>query len=155
MTPVTLIFLFVLVAVILLLAELLLPSHGILGILGGICMLGAVGVCFYVNRWLGAGVLTAGVLVSPLVAAGLVRLWERSPIGRRVVLTGSVGVPQPPPRLRVGQVGVAVSELRPMGEVEFDDRRVEAISEFGMIQPGSRVKVLSIANNVVRVRSIE
>jgi membrane-bound ClpP family serine protease len=56
------------------------------------------------------------------------------------------------PQVYIGQSGTAVSQLRPMGHCEFADLRIEAQSEYGIIEPGESVKVVAIVNGRPRVR---
>ncbi|HEV2296637.1 MAG TPA: NfeD family protein [Tepidisphaeraceae bacterium] len=141
------------IGVALLLAELLLPAHGIIGVLGGLVIAAGIIVCYVIGFWLGTGVLLGLAILSPFIGAATVRIWPRTPIGRRVVLPPVVD-PLPPPRVRIGQTGVAVSELRPMGTCEFGDSRLEAISEYGMIEPGREVAVVALTNNRPIVRAM-
>jgi membrane-bound serine protease (ClpP class) len=56
-----------------------------------------------------------------------------------------------------GQVGVAESDLRPVGVARFGDERVDVISEGGYVAAGTRVRVLHVegARIVVRAESPE
>ena len=120
MEPVALIAIFVAAAAVLTFAELLLPTHGLLGLLAAVAGAGAIGTCFYVDRWLGLGAFAAAVVAAPFVATAVMRAWERSPVGRHVVLGRTVGVPvDADVAVGVGEVGTAVTALRPMGECEF------------------------------------
>jgi membrane-bound serine protease (ClpP class) len=49
-------------------------------------------------------------------------------------------------------VGVALTDLRPGGTVEFDGRRLEAFSEIGFLHAGQRVRVTAVEGAKVRVR---
>jgi membrane-bound ClpP family serine protease len=151
MDPIFLILILVGAGIVLLVGELLLPTHGGLGIAGVLSLLGAVGVCFYLNQWLGLGVLVAGILISPFVWNFMIAAWLKTPVGKRIVLTPFESKVSPPP-VQPGDIGVTVSELRPMGEVEFGQMRIEAISELGMIPPGSTVRVVAIREGMPAVR---
>ena len=66
---------------ILLIAETVLPTFGILGILGVLCVLGSVAACFWVNHWLGVAMLVTFAIASPLLfslamRSGRIRRWE-------------------------------------------------------------------------------
>ena len=153
MDPIPLSLLLLAGAVVLLVGELLLPTHGVLGLLGLFCLAGAIGVTFYINRWLGLGVFLAAVVISPFAWAIGLKLWERSPVGRRVILQpGEPARPTLP--FKIGQVGTAVSDLRPMGECEFGDVRLEASSERGIIRAGATVKVVALNNGLPTVREV-
>ena len=137
--------------VVLMLAETLLPTHGIVGLLGGVSILIAIIVATRVNAWSGVALLVACVAMIPIAWAGFIHYWPRTPLGRRIVMQP---FENPPQQLivRVGQAGVAVSELRPMGMCEFDGLRVESISEHGIVSPGTNVKVVALTNNRPTVR---
>jgi membrane-bound ClpP family serine protease len=153
MTPATLaIFLFV-AGVVLMLGETVLPTQGVLGVIGGGAILGAVGVGFYISQWLGLGMLLGTVLLSPFVAIGAMNVWPKTPVGRRMVLHRTETTVQPP-HVGLGQIGTAVSELRPMGWCEFDDKRHEVRSEAGVIQAGRQVKVVSVESGRLIVREV-
>src|SRR5581483_164584 len=116
------IFLFA-VGIVLILGECALPTHGMLGIVGGGAILGAICVGFHMSQWLGAGMLAVTLVLSPIVAT----LWPRV-VGKKLMLPTTETLVSPP-RVGLGQIGVAVSELRPMGWCEFDDRRHEVRAE--------------------------
>ena len=141
------------IGVALLIGELLLPTHGLLGILGGGGVVAAIVVCYMIDFWLGTGVFIASVIATPFAGAAAVKLWPKTPVGRRVVLP-PVFDAVPEPTVRVGQPGVTVSELRPMGVCEFESGRIEAISEHGMIEPGRAVKVVALSGTRPTVRAV-
>ena len=142
------------VGVTLLLGELLLPTHGLLGVLGGGGVAAAIVVCYMIDFWLGTGVFLAATIATPFVGAAAVKLWPKTPVGRRVVLAPPPADAVAVPLVRVGQTGVTVSELRPMGTCEFESGRVEAISELGMIPPGRPVKVVALSGSRPTVRAV-
>lgn len=152
MTTLTIAILLFIVGGVLLFGELFLPTGGVLGVLAGLLLLVGVVMCFMVDRWLGLGVFLTLVILSPFVGGMMIRWYPKTPIGKKMILTGEQTVIRPPP-VHIGQTGVAVTPLRPSGEVEFEDDRVEVISDRGIIDPGTRVRVVAIENGrpVVRV----
>lgn len=153
MDPISISLLLLAAAVVLLFGELLLPTHGVLGIAGLLCIAGAIAATFYINQWLGLGVLLAAVIASPLLWGAAIRMWERSPVGRRLILQPGEPVRAVIP-IKLGQVGVTVSEMRPMGEVDFDDQRLSAMAERGMIRAGEKVRVVAVVNGRPTVRPV-
>ncbi len=153
MEPLTLAILLFVTGAILLFAEMLLPTHGLLGFLGICAFGGGVVVCFTLGRWIGLSVFLGLIVISPFVAMWLVNLYPKTPVGRRMILQDETTVVRPPP-VHIGQQGVTVTLLRPGGEVEFDGQRLEVVSEHGFIESGSPVKVVAIANNRAVVRAI-
>jgi len=149
--PIPLMLLLVGAGVVLLVGELLLPTHGILGIAGLAALLGAVAVCFYINRWVGLGVFVVALLASPFVWTFMISVWTKTPIGKRVVLT-PIEAQRPVVTLRLGDVGTAVTELRPMGECEFASDRFESLSERGIIPAGTQVKIVAMRDGKAIVR---
>ncbi len=141
------------IGIALLVGELLLPTHGLLGLLGGGAILAGVVTCYRVDFWLGTGVFLATMVATPFAGALAVKVWPKTPIGRRVVLPPAIDPIAEAP-VRIGQTGVTVSELRPMGMCEFTSGRLEAISEHGMIDPGRAVKVVGLTNNRPTVRAV-
>jgi membrane-bound ClpP family serine protease len=144
------------IGLILLIAEVLLPTHGIIGIAGIAALIAAVVVAFFVNVWLGLGSMAVGTAMVPVVGAWLVKVWPRTRLGRELVLPSPEHTPRPidPLPVQIGQTGITVSELRPMGTCEFGGTRMEAISELGMIPPGKQIRVVNITNRRPTVRAI-
>jgi membrane protein implicated in regulation of membrane protease activity len=120
-------------------------------VLGSGAIIAAIVEGFRVNQWLGLSMLLGVLIASPFVAALAVNLWPRTPIGRRILLPRVESVVIPP-HVGVGQIGVTVSELRPMGCGEFDQQRFEVKSEAGLIPAGSRIKVVNVLNGRLIVR---
>lgn len=142
-------------AVVIFVAEIFLPSGGLLGIAAVACVAASVVLCFIINRWLGAGVSIALLILAPFLWMAGISLWQRSPVGKRLTLTTTVGE-LPAPHVLVGATGVTITELRPMGECEVGEARIESQSEMGVVIPaGRKVKVLSIASGVATVREIK
>lgn len=54
-----------------------------------------------------------------------------------------------------GQVGVAESDLRPVGVARFGDARVDVVSEGGYVRAGTRVRVLEVEGARIVVRAVE
>jgi hypothetical protein len=75
-------------------------------------------------------------------------------MGRKMLLKPVVNVPEAP-AVRIGQRGITVSGMRPVGVCEFDGRRVEAITEIGMLEAQTPVIVTAINNRRPTVRAAE
>lgn len=142
------------IGVILMMAEMLLPTHGLLGLAGAAGVLGAIFLTSRENAWAGLVLLLVLAAATPFALGLAMKIWPRTPVGRRLTLPEVVESPSPHAALvRVGQSGVTVSELRPMGWCEFDGQRIEAMSEHGIVPPGTSVRVVALANNRPTVRS--
>jgi membrane-bound serine protease (ClpP class) len=153
MDPISLIFLLIVLALVLLAAEAFLPTHGVLGVAGVCALVGAVAIAFVQNAWVGVGLLVGSVVASPFVFKLMVAMWERSPVGRRVMLTAVTGKLDQDTIL-VGDIGTTVSELRPMGSAEFGPITVQVTSLRDPIRPGVKVRVVGVRDGVASVEPI-
>lgn len=144
MEPLTFALLLIALAVIFLIAEMFIPSHGLLGVLAALAAGGAVVEFFMMGMKQGVIALAIVTVASPFVFMGMLRAWPKTPVGKRMVLTAVTAKPETAKRVQVGATGTTVTELRPMGECDFGDLRMEAISELGLIGPGSAVKVVAL-----------
>ena len=153
MTPTTLILLLVLGGVVLLAAEMLLPAQGILGVLGALALGAAVVTAFRVDSRVGFGMLVALVLATPLAWMLWVKVWPRTPVGRRMILS-PVRSDLADAGVAVGQTGITVSDLRPMGVCAFGTERLEARAERGTIPAGMPVRVVEVTDRRPTVRAV-
>jgi membrane-bound serine protease (ClpP class) len=138
-------------------AEIFVPG-GILGILGAVSLAGAIAVAFSMSAGWGLYVaLGVAVLVGVTVVLWI-RLFPRSPIGRRMTLSddgrsfksyddglGSM----------VGAEGVALSELRPAGFAMIGNQKTDVVSEGGMIAKGQKVRVIKVSGGRIVVRAVD
>ena len=138
-------------AIVLFIAEALLPTHGILGLAAVGLVLLSVFVCSKHNPWAGLGLMVAVACATPFVWTAFIKIWPKTYVGKRLILPDLDSKPHDS-GLRVGQAGVTVSELRPMGLCEFGGVRIEAMSEQGVVPTGTRVKVIALNNNRPTVR---
>jgi membrane-bound serine protease (ClpP class) len=158
MDPVLLSFLLFAAAAVLLVAELGLPSHGVLGLLGAVCIMAGVGVVFYLRPWAGLA-LAAGLAVATPFAIGLwLKIWPKTPLGRRLILSSPATSKQAPAGataaagISIGQTGITASELRPGGTCDFGGERVACHAEHGLIPTGTPVRVIAVMDGRPVVR---
>jgi membrane-bound ClpP family serine protease len=151
-----------LAAALLLLLELLLPTGGLLGIGSFGCLVAGIVCLFSISVTAGLIGLLGAFVTVPIVLIMAMRVFPHSPIGRLMVhreaLADSAKLvldparDQSPDRL-VGAAGSAVTGLRPVGICLIDGRRIECVSESGVIEPGVGVKVTSVHGLEVKVRA--
>ena len=145
------------VGLVLILAEVVFPSFGLLSILATACIVGAIVSAFADSSTTGVQFLVAtAVLVPGTILAGL-KLLPLTPMGKHMVVRGltfesRAATDERDLRL-VGQEGVVESELRPAGFARVGGRRVDVVSRGESIEPGARVRVAEVrGNRVVVVR---
>jgi membrane-bound serine protease (ClpP class) len=163
MHPLTIAFLLIVAGVLLLLAELLLPS-GIFFVLSISAIAAGVAMTFIYSQDGYTGWVTVLVLfvVLPTLVGVLFHYWPRTRMGRRFFLHGpdedstlaSMPVNLELEQLR-GRVGRTLSALRPAGVVDFDGRRVDTITEGMMVEADRWVRCIDVKAGKVIVRPLE
>jgi len=150
MDPLLLILVCVILGLSLLAAELFIPSGGIIGLAAAAVFGIAIVTGFVVSTWLGLAMLVGGLVASPFVFSAMMKLWQKTPAGRALVLNSSTPA-MDRPRAPLDSSGVTVTQLRPMGEAEFGTSTFEVISETGSLERGIRVRVVGHRDDGVAV----
>ena len=144
----------ILVGLVLIFAEILIiPGVGVAGILG---LLSIGGSCFYAFHQIGT---TAGILVTVANAVLIVALtiWVlRAKTWKKLTLETAVDgkAVASDTAVSVGERGVTVTRLAPMGMVRFGGDSLEVKALEGMIDPGVDVEVVMIEDNKVYVQPV-
>ncbi|HEX4588954.1 MAG TPA: NfeD family protein [Gemmataceae bacterium] len=161
MDPLTIAYLLIVLGLALLVAELFIPTSGILFLVSSLCILGGVALTFvYGDTAVGMVTLLSVFVVVPAVATLMLYIWPRTPMGKRLILrdrdeaTARLPVNLELEALR-GRYGRALSDLRPAGTVDFDGRRVDTISEGLMVPAGSWVRCIDVRAGTVVVRQVD
>jgi len=140
--------------VVLLYLETVLPGL-IVGILGFICLMAAV-ILGYRNYGYQAGsFILAGVLAGLMVGAFCwLKFFPDSRMAHKFISQGSVGeLGVAKPEL-LHATGAALSQLRPSGTANIDGQRVDVVTEGGLIEAGTAVKVVTVEGARIVVRAI-
>jgi membrane-bound ClpP family serine protease len=144
----------IILGLVLLFAEILLiPGVGLAGILGVISMGGS---CYFAftdyGMSTGLVVLAIILLILILMMVWVLRAktWKRMSLetnidSKAVVLDAPVAV---------GDKGVAMTRIAPMGNARFGDKSVEVTSIEGIINSGTEIEVISVDGIKIVVRSI-
>ncbi|MCO6438121.1 MAG: hypothetical protein J5J06_13590 [Phycisphaerae bacterium] len=151
-----------LVAVLILIAEIFIPSHGVLSIAGVGFLIAAIVKTFqYGGRDAGTLAIFAVLVFLPIFAYFAIKYWHVTPIGRRIsppnpmLTSADIGVPIEELRALVGLRGRAVTALRPVGTCEFKGKRLPCVSELGVIDAGTAVVATGIRNGNLSVTTTE
>jgi membrane-bound serine protease (ClpP class) len=139
---------------ILIVAETVLPGL-VAGILGALCLLGGV-IAGYVE--FGAHTGNRLLIAVTVAFVGGLALWVRffpdSRFGRVFISKGAVGgIRAEKPEL-LHQTGVAFTPLRPSGTALINGKRVDVVTEGGLIDKDTPLKVIAIEGMRVVVRAI-
>ena len=147
----------VLAGLLLMGAEIFVPG-GVLGFIGGLALLAAVGmgfIAFGPQR----GVMAA---MAILVFLGIsIVLWmqlvPKTRLGRSLTLsTDTAGYKSAATSLRdmVGKEGIALTPLGPSGLIKIDGKRLDAVAEGKWIDAGAQVRVMHVTGNHITVREV-
>ena len=161
MAPPALAYFLIALGLIAMAAELLIPTGGVLFVVGVAGLITGVAMLFSYDATHGLVALIAlfvGVAVGgPL----LVRWWPRSALGRRLTLRGpddDATVANMPVHLELealrGRYGKTLSPLRPAGVTDFDGRRVDTLSEGPFVEAGRWVRCIDVRAGRVLVREV-
>jgi len=145
----------------LIIAEVFVPSGGLISICALACLIGGIVIFFHHGATTGwAGVIVA-VIMIPFVLVIAYKLFPQTRFGKSVTLT-------PPKRQQgdavpdtaelkemLGAVGEVLTPLRPVGMCDFSGQRIECVAESGYVDKGKKVKVIDVESTQVTVRVIE
>ncbi len=159
--------LFALAALILVL-ELFIPSAGLLGALSGIAAIAGVVSFFRHSTTWGLASLGALIVLTPVSISLLLKVWPHTPVGRRMIL-GSPGtegeeharagaLEREKERLElealIGKQGKALTDLRPVGEIDIEGARHEGLALGPAIEQGDAVRVVDVEGFTLKVRRV-
>ncbi len=146
------------VGVLMLLAEIFIPSHGVLTVASlGFLTAAIVKTFSYGGRDAGIVAVFACAVFLPAFAFVAVKYWRRTPIGRRIappnpiVTSADTGVPVEEMSRLIGRTGRSATPLRPVGICEFNGRRISCVAEFGLIEAGATVEAIRIVGSNLAV----
>jgi membrane-bound serine protease (ClpP class) len=134
---------------------------GVAGVLALVAGLGMtlVGAGATVSAFITAlGRVAISILLALVGAFAFLRFLPRLPFGRRLILDtgmsaerGYVSAPESD-QSWLGRTGTALSPLRPAGIAQFDDARVDVVSDGGFIEAGTLIDVIRVDGNRIVVR---
>ncbi len=142
-------------------AEVFIPSAGLLSVLAIITVIGGIIACFHINTFVGF----LGIIVAMIMIPGALyltyKILPKTRFGKNVTL-------EPPQRPEgdavpdtiklkemLGEIGIVISPLRPVGICNFSGQRLECVAESGYVDKGKKVKVIRIESTQLTVRLID
>ncbi len=146
---------------LLLLLELFIPSGGLLGVAAAAALIAAIVIGFLHSFTAGGMILISVAFLVPLVVSLGLRLWPRTPLGRRILNVDpdeSLARRQDQDALRqqwIGKVGVARMDLLPNGVIDVAGLRLDAVSVGGVIDQGANVEIVNVVAGKFQVRRTE
>lgn len=155
--------LLLLIGMLLLVAEVFIPSGGAISVAAGLTLLGAVVAAFYAWWPKSPGAfwsfLASMAVLLPASLGVAFYFWPSTPIGRRAILEAPApGEVEAFAELQekfarmIGRIGETVTLLNPAGIILIDGQRVHCQSEGMILEPRTPVKVIAVQGNRVVVR---
>ncbi len=145
----------------LLVAEVFVPSGGILSVCAFVALIGGVLIFFQqspVIGWMGIGV---GIVMIPTVWIITYRWLPKTRFGKNVTLQhpnreiGDAVADMESLKQLQGAEGVVLTPLRPVGMCDFSGRRIECVAESGYVEKGLKVKVVAVQSTQLTVRVVQ
>lgn len=145
----------IIIGLVLVLAEILLvPGVGVAGILGLVSLGGS---CFCAFNEFGnlAGGIVTGINAVLLVALSVwvlrAKTWKRMSLETAI---DSKAVDDEASWVSIGDTGVAMTRLAPMGTVRFGDKTAEVKALEGMVDAGQQVEIVLIEEGRIVVSPV-
>lgn len=141
----------IVVGIILLVAEIFIPSFGITGLIGIISIL--VGVVFTAETFVG-GLLMFIVILLFAVILMYIAFKIMSSVKSPFILKAAIEDENPGEKLEffVGKKGTALTPLRPSGTADFEGVRLDVLTQGEFIEKNSSVTVSEIKGKRIIVK---
>ncbi len=143
--------------VLVLIAEIVLPSAGILTIIAA----SLIGYSLYlvftgISNFAGMMFILADLFILPAAVFAGFKLMALLPVTLKTSLSRAAGYSSQPEALAgwLGKTGEAITDLRPAGTARIDGKRVDVVSRGEYINKGSLIRVTAVEGNRVVVREI-
>jgi membrane-bound ClpP family serine protease len=161
MNDVYLAYLLLAIGLILMAAELFLPTGGILFAIGISGLIAGLAMVFLYDKTQGLITLIALFVLLGVGGPMVLQIWSRSALGKQLLLPGQdddATVANMPVHLELeqlrGRYGRTVSPLRPAGITDFDGRRIDTLSEGPLIEAGKWVRCIDVSAGKVVVSEV-
>jgi len=141
-------------------AEVFVPSGGILSICALACLIGGVGIFFNHSMTAGWIGIAIAIVMVPTVVIIAYKIFPRTRFGKSVTLSPPVRQPGDaiPDTEQIkgmlGQTGIVLTPLRPVGMCDFNGLRIECVAEGGFVEKDKKVRVIKIEETQLTVRLI-
>ena len=153
---ITLVFVLLAAAVVLLIVEAFIPDFGICGILGIVSFVGAAVITALFIPF-GIYFVLCEIAAFGVFAYFIYKFILKRRFQGRIVLNDTVQLSEPDfnPADLLGKEGVTTTPLKPTGFADFNGTIIEVYSEGEFIHKRSRVKVIDCVNNRPIVRLLK
>lgn len=144
-----------LAGVVVIIAEIIIPSGGILSIVAiGVFGYSLFIVFYEISMTIGFSFVAADLILIPVLVIVGLKLLARSPATLRKTLSRKEGVSSQSSELEsyVGTQGNAVTDLRPAGIAVINGKRVDVVTRGEYLEKDSAIIVTAVTGNQIIVR---
>lgn len=143
-----------LIGVVVIVAEIILPSGGLLSLLA-ISVFGYSLYLVFTTLSTQTGIIftVVDVVTIPILVVIGLKMLAKSPVTLNTRLSKESGVTSQAPELEIYQdkEGIALTPLRPAGTAKIDGQRVDVVSQGEFIEKNSLVVVTAVTGNQIIV----
>ena len=144
-----------LIGVAVVIAEIILPSGGLLSLLAA----GVFGYSLYLvfqdlSTTVGIAFVVADCITIPVLIVVGIKMLAKSPVTLSTELSSKLGVSSQAPELTqyLGREGRALTDLHPAGTAMIDGKRLDVVSRGEYIERDSALLVVDVSGNRVVVK---
>ena len=147
--------------VLLMIAEVFVPSGGLLTVCALVCLIGGTYIFFRQSTVAGIAGIIFGIIMIPSLLRYAYKVFPKTKFGQSVTLappdrSQGDAVPDTPALEKLlGSEGIVLTPLRPVGMCDFEGRKVECVAESGYITKNAKVEVIKVESTQLTVREIE
>ena len=143
-----------LVGVLVIIAEVIIPSGGLLAVIAAALIGYSLFIVFGMSVSTGVFFLAAGVIMLPILVVFGLKMLAKSPATLNAELSSQDGVTSQSPELEkyLNKEGIATSDLRPSGTAMVDGKRLDVVSRGNYIDKDSEIVVCSVTGNQIIVK---
>lgn len=153
-------FLYLIVAA-LIIAEVFIPSGGIISVFAVASFIAGTAIFFRYSMTAGVVGIVLAMFMIPSVLTFAYKMLPKTRFGKVVILSPSDrekgdAIPDTAElKGLMGQTGVVLTPLRPVGMCDFDSKRVECVAESGYVGKEKHVQVIKVEGTQLTVRIID
>ncbi|MFK7760384.1 MAG: NfeD family protein [Phycisphaerales bacterium] len=153
----------ILLAALLMVIEAFVPSGGIIGVAAGVVAIAGVVLLFRYDPTWGVIGLLVSVILGPMIFFWSLKMLPNTPMGK--VMFGDSDEDIAAKRdhdnshwreernALMEQTGTALTDLHPVGIVQINDKRHDAIAKGPIIDKGTPIRVVSVTGMQIEVRA--
>ncbi|MCK5155489.1 MAG: hypothetical protein KAQ69_03585 [Spirochaetales bacterium] len=148
------------IGLIAIIVEFFVPAAGIIGIIGGGCIVGSVVFAFLDYGILTGSIFILGALIlTPLLIIFYFKIFPKTIIGKKLILntkqsheSGFTSFTQEKYRNLKGSSGIVIKDMRPIGIVEIEGQRFNALTNGEYLDSGNKIQVFKVEGSRVFVK---